>query len=232
MFHRPDYIRMIVGAIAAAVVWYVILAAVWVTLCLGPRVAYDLLLGNSHMPIMSELMACARAAFFVPGGGWTLYTPYGFYSGSSSGMGYVAVAAVGTAAVFLMPLCFLSLPYTFRNAKVRRFHLLRITAWSIIVPPLIPQGVVMFGVMVGNLASISQGVFIDVPYLDLVLEHQSRTVFLLTVLWLWYWWSTACQRYLGLPRARLVALAMVAMAFLTALILTLPYPALLRSLFF
>jgi hypothetical protein len=142
---------------------------------------------------------------------------------------YVFVCT-GLELVLVAPLCFFLLPVTLRRAKVRKVHLLRIAAWSMVVPPLLLQ-------VVTSLVSVADGALLLVyslvgsnawstPHAVMGWSWENRGgVFLMgTALWVWAWWSAACRYYLKLPRARGVAFAMVLIGALLAVCIALLTP--------
>lgn len=128
-------------------------------------------------------------------------------------------------AVILAPCVFFTLGTTLRRAKVRREHLLRGVVYGLfpVIAALLPQVLV-----VGTGKFIVRTLYdfgLDWP---LIMINQlgahpftkaASVVPVLPLLVMWWWYAVFCRHYLKLPRAGLIALAMVLIAFLASVVL-------------
>jgi hypothetical protein len=129
----------------------------------------------------------------------------------------------GGLALLLTPLCFVCLPQTLRAARVRRRHLVRITAWSVLGAVVILQGVSCGLRLIAAAENFLW--FAQDSYLwNFTRKHEGRVFMLALVAWLAAWWFFACRDYLRLPHGRAVAFLMVLMAVLLAVLMTLFVP--------
>jgi hypothetical protein len=140
-----------------------------------------------------------------------------------------AHAFLGLIVLALTPLCFVCLPLTLRAAKVRRLHLVRMTAWSIIVPPLLLQAASSGLRLVASIESTFRYAQ-DSPLFQFAQQQGGRVFLGMLVLWLLAWWHCACRDYLKLPRALGVAGSMVAMAVLLGVLISIFVPGMAMAL--
>lgn len=112
----------------------------------------------------------------------------------------------------LMPAAFLTVPVTFRRAKVRRVHLLRIFLYGLAAYPLmcaLPAWVIMLGEMVLELRPVLQLAWQLRPWIELA---EWTLLIAWPVVFIGWWWYRAARDYLRLPRPGLIAIVLLAMA--------------------
>src|SRR5207237_3143678 len=135
-------------------------------------------------------------------------------------------ALVALVLPLIIPLAFLLLPVTLRTCRVRRVHLLRITAYGLIWLPLAFWAV--------DLVQVAESV--TEQLLRLLLKGMHETILLRTWLWLsWHqwttllimciawqflWWRAATVRYLKLPHASATTGLLLAAALVGSVIIT------------
>lgn len=135
----------------------------------------------------------------------------------------VTHAIIAYLVLFITPFTFLLLPDTLRAAKVRKRHLVRITAWSIIAPPLLLLSLGTLATFAGEVEVLISGDASGrVAYF--AWNYQGRLFAALTIGWLILWWFHACRGYLKLPRPLAIAAAMITIATLLAVLITLFIP--------
>ncbi|HZW09090.1 MAG TPA: hypothetical protein VFF69_04225 [Phycisphaerales bacterium] len=140
--------------------------------------------------------------------------PYGEY-GTAYWGGYLVSAwvVIVALAVLLTPLTFYLLPVSMRRARVRRAHIARVQAYvlALLVPAI--------GVW-SLLHTAVTALFEFSPYIvwELGLGELpiGPTAACAVGVWLLWAWHSAVKRYLRLPHALAVALAMLAIAWLAA----------------
>lgn len=126
-------------------------------------------------------------------------------------------------AAILMPLLFLLLPQTLRTARVRPRHRIRIWLYglpsllAIICVPLVVSDALDGIQLLRWRTTYFSGSAIDWDSLQQFMWENSGTAeALLGCLWLLLWWSLACSRYLRLPRAWWIAIALLAISLMLA----------------
>jgi hypothetical protein len=147
---------------------------------------------------------------------WPLRTRYDWISGAR---GVHPLPVIALLAAALMPATFLLLPQSLRRAKVRRIHLVRAGAYSLIMFPIVlltPN----FAVIVLNSLRGAWGIFFPFGVQLWSLRHHEALAcsgaLADVCLWLLLWWSAVLRRYLRLPHSWAVALAMLVLALVLA----------------
>jgi hypothetical protein len=136
--------------------------------------------------------------------------------------------ALGVLVAVLMPVCFLLLPDTLRRAKVRRAHLVRVCAWSLVTPPLLLQAVTLLLPAVQDWVYLATGNYASrSELLDSIYHRRGKAWFAFLLLWLVLWWWAACGKYLKLPNAAAIAAAMVVMSTLVVIFLSMFVPGMI-----
>jgi|GEM_PF-2128508 len=217
MEHPPNLFRMWAGAIFGCLTLYVPLALVWAVV-LAVVQYLPLFLKRQPVYYRFDLFKRLTSNFLhamLPG-------EQSFYFSGPLKPLWVYVV-LGAFVTFLTPLCFLCLPDTLRAAKVRRMHLVRITAWSTLAIPLLLQSLHGFSLVLQAIEYIFRPYQQGVVY-SFARDHESRVFLGLLILWLFGWWFFACRDYLKLPRAIAIAAAMIVMALLFSVLLTLFIP--------
>jgi hypothetical protein len=217
MEHPPNLFRMWTGAIVGCLTLYVPLAMVWAVV-LAVFQYLPLLLDKPLVYYRFDLFKRLTSNFqhaLLPG------EQSFYFSGPLKPLWIYAV--LGAFVTFLTPLCFLCLPDTLRAAKVRRMHLVRITAWSTLAIPLLLQS------LHSSFQVLQPAEYLFRPYqqgsvLNFARSHESRIFVGLVLLWLLGWWFFACRDYLKLPKAIAIAASMIVMALLFSILLTLFIP--------
>lgn len=118
----------------------------------------------------------------------------------------------------LAPLTFMAIPATLRRCRVRRRHLVRIFAYSLLGLPLVLLPSLLFadGSILGYRGWASWGNNLP-PYRLLTANFASLP--LLTGLWLGATWWAAATRYLRLPHAVAVVAVLLFCSFLASLVI-------------
>jgi len=129
----------------------------------------------------------------------------------------------------IVPLSFVLLPRTLRKAKVRRVHVVRVWAYSLAWFPLLFMvnrilgalwEVLRHAIPQSSGAARSFSNMVD----DVLTSSEGWFILGATCGWLVLWWSFAARRYLRLPHAAGVGLAMVTLSILLSMLLILIYP--------
>lgn len=135
------------------------------------------------------------------------------------GKGYLGLVS-GVMLPLVMPLSFLLLPFTLRKHKVRRAHLFRIGAWSLIITPLFFQLAAIVSTFVAGWQRLFYSLGSAIPYGSWgsawLHVHQPLLLPAMMALWVFCWWWAACRWYLRLPNGVGIAAAMVTLSFLAA----------------
>lgn len=174
------------------------------------------------------------SGFWLPFSGneeWLFYTPYS-PSAAANSWKITSIDQVLSAtdllvllAAFLMPLTFRLLPVTLRRCKVRKEHLVRIalysTPWVLLwAGPL--MRVIAWALLKVNWMLGMRGPGIDLYRISGMFDNRTAVIVVpVCALWLSLAWGFACSRYLKLPYAWAVALAMVIISTLASLLLVL-----------
>ncbi|HYE63258.1 MAG TPA: hypothetical protein VD997_14780 [Phycisphaerales bacterium] len=149
---------------------------------------------------------------------WSEYSYYRHWMGS-----VIAHSIIALLVLLITPFTFVLLPNTLRAAKVRKRHLVRITAWSIIVPPLLLSLVSGAISLAKTIETWSAGDWAGrVTHFES--RFEGRLICVVAIAWVALWWFYACRDYLKLPRALAIAGAMITIATLLAVLITMLIP--------
>ncbi len=127
------------------------------------------------------------------------------------------LAMIAVVATVIMPATFALLPRTLRAAKVRRGHIVRVWVYGLIGFPL---ALAVPCVFAGLLSIMRIPRFTFAAHALWLLQSLDWWIFLGWVgMWMTAWWSWAVGRYLRLPRAWAIGLAMSVISLLAATLL-------------
>jgi hypothetical protein len=133
--------------------------------------------------------------------------------------------------VSMMPLLFLLFPLTLRRARVRRIHLLRIFAYSLVSAPLALAALGIIGHMHAVVSNLAKALgwlprMASLPGSEGLAAFSRWPLSLLVVtgVYLTFYWAVAARQYLRLPRAFAVAATATLIAALGAILLVLLIP--------
>jgi hypothetical protein len=132
---------------------------------------------------------------------------------------------IAVGGLLVMPLTFVCLPQTLRRANVRKRHLLRIGAYSLVWFPVPATAAAALAFSIEQLDRVLAPTFGSLYWIDRwTRAGMSWAVLVMTCLWLAVWWAFAAGRYLRLPHAPAIGVAMTVIAMLAAALLTLIFP--------
>lgn len=231
MEHIVRPARMAHGAWAGAVLVYLAAAAVVFVLCSAQLLV--LWMAGYLNGVPSEFAPWALKTAL-----WPLrhdeYVPWSLMGrGPLHSWGVVSLVAVAA-----MPVVFLVLPDTLRQAKVRKIHLVRIGAYSLVGLPLVMAA----GTAVHLILQVLRWSFGWQARYDggewlwdldrAIMGHGRFSALVLVCLWLALWWGRAASLYLRLPRPYACTAAVLAIAALLTLIVGFVIPGLGAAVFF
>lgn len=132
---------------------------------------------------------------------------------------------IAVGGLLIMPLTFLCLPQTLRRAKVRKRHLLRIEAYSLVWFPVPASAAAVLAFSIEQVNRIFLPTMGSPAWVDRwTRAGMSWAVLVMICLWLAIWWAFAAGRYLRLPHVPAIGVAMTIIAMLAATLLTLIFP--------
>jgi hypothetical protein len=118
----------------------------------------------------------------------------------------------------LMPLAFVALPETLRRARVRRRHLLRVAAYSLVLLPFLVYAPELIRGLGKEFAFYTANWTLSWR-ISRLFDHYAQHARLAAVsLFVLFWWRAAAKHYLRLPHATPVALATYTITLLAAAI--------------
>lgn len=174
-------------------------------------------------PVPSEVETLKMALWPV-GGDW--YS--GWYLGKTAKV--LSWGAVSMVAVVGMPVVFLVLPDTLRQARVRKIHLVRIALYSLIGLPILAAAGTAAHLVITMIRLAAGATRFDdgvLAWIDqAIMGHGRLSILVLVCAWLAVWWERAARRYLRLPQPRLAVAAVLAVAALAALVVGFLVPGL------
>jgi hypothetical protein len=137
---------------------------------------------------------------------------------------------VSVLTAVLMPLTFVLLPRTLRQARVRRIHIARVWAYGLIWIPaaiFVPRLLVWLSAFAVDALGTMQSAQ---PYLtfawleEMCLQHKDAISLGAVSVWLLAWWSYAAGRYLKLPHAPAIGFCMLVLSLVLAVGLLFLFP--------